>query len=214
VSQQKVLLPLVASFPSLLLIPPSEQAAEIICYFAKVKKVISIHIYPIKSLGGIAVERAQANTTGFEYDRAWMLLDEANEFMTQRKNPVLCLFNQRFENNQLIVSYQGEEITVPLEQAEGKLEATKIWHHDTKVFEVDKAVSAWFQKQLQTPCRLMRMNRAHYRMSEANGDLKMSLTDGYPYLFVGSESLAHLNTKLETAVPMNRFRPNIVYQRR
>lgn len=175
-------------------------------------KVLSIHVYPIKSLGGISLQQAQADTAGFKYDRRWMLVDGENNFMSQRKTPRLCMFQQRFEKDQLIVSHKGSEVRMPLEQAEGSLEVFKIWHHDTKAFEVDPAVSAWFERELQMKCRLVRMNEAHYRLSAENGDLKMSLADGYPYLFLGTESLAFLNSKLDEAVDMNRFRPNIVYQ--
>jgi len=36
--------------------------------------------------------------------------------------------------------------------------------------------------------------------------------DGYPILIVSEESLRDLNSKLDSALPMNRFRPNMVVQ--
>ncbi|MDQ3040980.1 MAG: MOSC domain-containing protein [Acidobacteriota bacterium] len=38
----------------------------------------------------------------------------------------------------------------------------------------------------------------------------VSFADGYPILLAGENSLADLNARLETPVPMNRFRPNLV----
>ena len=38
----------------------------------------------------------------------------------------------------------------------------------------------------------------------------VSFADGYPFLLIGENSLNDLNKKLETVLPMNRFRPNIV----
>jgi len=48
-------------------------------------------------------------------------------------------------------------------------------------------------------------------LSKSQGDLKMNLADGYPLLFIGTASLDHLNSKLDNPIPMNRFRPNVVY---
>jgi hypothetical protein len=38
----------------------------------------------------------------------------------------------------------------------------------------------------------------------------VSFADGYPFMVIGQASLDDLNSKLETPVPMNRFRPNFV----
>ena len=38
----------------------------------------------------------------------------------------------------------------------------------------------------------------------------MSFSDGYPFLLISEASLVELNSRLETPVPMNRFRPNLV----
>jgi hypothetical protein len=41
-------------------------------------------------------------------------------------------------------------------------------------------------------------------------DAETTFTDGYPILAVLRESLDDLNTRLETPVPMERFRPSVV----
>jgi uncharacterized protein YcbX len=38
-----------------------------------------------------------------------------------------------------------------------------------------------------------------------------SFSDAYPMLIIGQASLDDLNTRLPDALPMNRFRPNIVF---
>jgi len=43
-----------------------------------------LHIYPIKSLGGISLQQAQLEDTGLKFDRNWMLIDEQGTFITQR----------------------------------------------------------------------------------------------------------------------------------
>src|SRR3989304_4821023 len=43
-----------------------------------------------------------------------------------------------------------------------------------------------------------------------NTDDHTGFADGYPILIISEESLQDLNSKLDSALPMNRFRPNIV----
>jgi uncharacterized protein YcbX len=38
-----------------------------------------------------------------------------------------------------------------------------------------------------------------------------SLSDGYPFMMIGQASLDELNSHLESDLPMNRFRPNMVF---
>ena len=54
--------------------------------------VVKLDIYPIKSLAGIRFESAKAEKMGFENDRRWMLIDEENQFITQRKHSILSQF--------------------------------------------------------------------------------------------------------------------------
>ena len=39
----------------------------------------------------------------------------------------------------------------------------------------------------------------------------VSFADGYPFLIIGQASLDDLNSRLEEPLPMNRFRPNLVF---
>ncbi len=41
-------------------------------------------------------------------------------------------------------------------------------------------------------------------------DDEVSFADAYPFLLIGVNSLADLNSRLEKKIPMNRFRPNFV----
>jgi hypothetical protein len=43
------------------------------------------------------------------------------------------------------------------------------------------------------------------------GNDQTSLSDGCTILILGEASLIDLNTRLEDAVPINRFRPNLVF---
>jgi uncharacterized protein YcbX len=55
-------------------------------------RISQLYIYPIKSLGGIALNSARLTDRGLEHDRRWMLIDENNRFLSQRENAQMPLF--------------------------------------------------------------------------------------------------------------------------
>ena len=65
--------------------------------------ITSIWIYPVKSLGGIQLQEAKVLPKGLEHDRRWMLIDEHNNFMTQRVFPKMALFKMEMKNGELAV---------------------------------------------------------------------------------------------------------------
>lgn len=177
-------------------------------------RLSEIWIYPIKSLGGINLQQAQVMEKGLQYDRRWMLIDEAGNFMTQRKLPELALFKVQFDATSLRVQFRNESIFIPLETAAQPLRPVIIWDDQVFAYEVSAEISAWFSRCLKTDCRLVffpeqqsRPVDAHYKIA----DEQVSLADAYPFLIIGQETLTLLNSKLEQDLPMNRFRPNFVF---
>jgi uncharacterized protein len=49
-----------------------------------------LFIYPVKSARGIALGRAGIASTGLNWDRRWMIVDENALFITQRTHPDLA----------------------------------------------------------------------------------------------------------------------------
>ena len=62
-------------------------------------RLSQINIYPVKSLGGISLVSAHAESRGLRYDRRWMIVDENNKFITQRENPNMALIGTRLDIN-------------------------------------------------------------------------------------------------------------------
>ncbi len=175
--------------------------------------VKELYIYPIKSLAGIRVENAKAEEMGFENDRRWMLIDEENQFITQRKYPNLSQFYPKISEDKIEISNQDATHEFFINESLDEPISSKVWDDETKVVEVNKATSKWFSEVLGFECKLVKIanigDRKH-SSSKLNTTLNVSLADGYPYLLIGSESLNFLNGKLEKKITMERFRPNIV----
>ncbi len=172
----------------------------------------SIHIYPIKGMGGIDVDSARVLERGLEYDRRWMLVDEKGNFITQRTDARLALFGCKLTQF-LEVAYNGEIIKIDKEEySEVKMQTT-VWESEVVAYEVSLEVSDWFATRIGFPCHLVRMVDEFDRYKELiKGPVrtKVSFADGYPYLIIGSASLTGLSKQVGDVVPSNRFRANIV----
>lgn len=175
--------------------------------------VKELYIYPIKSLAGISVQSVRAEEMGFEYDRRWMLIDKENQFITQRKHPNLSQFYPKIVHDKIEISHNDKSHEFSMNESLEEPIFSKVWDDESAVYEVNKAVSKWFTKQLGFTCKLVKIintgDRKHHA-KKLDEILSVSLADGYPYLLIGSESLKVLNEKLEEKITIQRFRPNIV----
>jgi uncharacterized protein YcbX len=176
-------------------------------------KVSQIWTYPVKSLGGIPMQRAQVLAKGLASDRRWMLIDGDNKFMTQRVNHRMALFKTSWADDALRITYQGDSIDIP-RTSSGSEEKAVIWDDTVSIVEVDTSISKWFTARLGAPCRLVSFPEENERKVDPKynlGNSQVSLADGYPVLVIGQGTLDDLNSRLENPVPMNRFRPNVVF---
>ncbi|WP_187262565.1 MOSC domain-containing protein [Pontibacter beigongshangensis] len=180
-------------------------------------RISEIYIYPIKSLGGISLQQAQVEERGFRHDRRWMLIDAANNFLTQRQHAHMALLQVALQPDGLEVRHKHGllgPLFVPFGQTEGPELQVRIWDDTCTALEVSPAISAWFAEALQMPARLVYMPPTSERKVDptyAQQDEIVGFADGYPFLLIGQASLDDLNSRLQAPVPMNRFRPNLVF---
>jgi uncharacterized protein YcbX len=176
-----------------------------------------INIYPIKSLGGISLEKAQLEEKGLQYDRRWMLVDEEGMFITQRKYFELALLEVNIVGGRLVVSHKTSpdlNISFSLNEDTGEHIPVVIWNDTSTGLEVSKAVSEWFSDFLKFNVKLVKMPLVEKRLVDpryASNDEVVSFADGYPCLLIGQSSLDGLNEKLKDPIRMDRFRPNFVF---
>ena len=173
-----------------------------------------IHVYPIKSCGGIALEGAELVATGLRDDRRWMLVDEAGGFMSQRGHRRMALITPSLTPDRLLVRAPGMpdlEVTTHVETA-GTV-AVDVWGDAQRGTPTGEEADRWFSEFLDFPCRLVRKPDDDVRIVDSlyagEGD-QTSFADGFSLLVISEASLEDLNDRLESPVPMNRFRPNLV----
>lgn len=125
----------------------------------------------------------------------------------------MALFKMRFANDGFLVSYEGDNIVIS-SGAEGDPVRAKIWDDEVTVQEVSPPHSDWFSKHLGIPCKLVAFPEQNDRPVDVRyrvGDDHVSLADAYPLMMIGQSTLDDLNKRMEIPLPMNRFRPSVVF---
>ena len=175
--------------------------------------ITDIYIYPIKSMGGIRLDEARVEIPGLSYDRRWMLVDDSGTFITQREQPTMALFRLALETDQLLITYQDQQLSLPLQPDTVERVAVTIWQDSCEAISYSAQINQWFGNILGQSCRLVYMppdSKRPVNPEYARQNESVSFADGYPFLLISQASLDQLNEQLEQPVPMNRFRPNIV----
>jgi uncharacterized protein YcbX len=176
--------------------------------------VSQLFIYPVKSLGGIALDVATVTDRGLQHDRRWLLIDDQHRFLTQREHPVMALFKLSITPTGIGVDFKGDPFTIPFQPQTNTTHQVQIWNDTCIATVVSEEADNWFSERMGFPCQLVYMPDNTHRKVEApyakNNEI-VSFADGYPFLIIGQASLDELNGRLEKPVPMNRFRPNIVF---
>ncbi|SRR6185437_12800313 len=179
-------------------------------------RVSGLFIYPIKSLGGIAVPTAEVTDRGLRFDRRWMLINADNGFITQRTVPSMALIRIALAPTGLYVNSRlhPEPLFIPFEDRLPEWADVYIWEDTCRAQFVSAEADRWFSAALGTTCRLVFMPEETRRVTDPAYAPEGSITsfaDAFPFLLIGEASLVDLNSRLDQPVPMDRFRPNIVF---
>ena len=173
----------------------------------------AIHIYPVKSLGGISLAKAEVTGRGLRHDRRFMVVDPRGDFFTQRDFPRMATVWTEIDGATLrLAAPDSGEVELEAEPGGGDPMAVKVWSSTCAAVAPSPAADRWISAYLGAPCRLVYMpDETRRPVNPAfGGDNAVSFADGYPFLLTSEASLADLNARLARPVPMNRFRPNLV----
>jgi uncharacterized protein len=177
-----------------------------------------LFVYPVKSCAGVEVTEAVLTETGLDLDRAWMVVDDQGEFVTQRELPRMALIRPRLKSYEVVLRAPGMlALHVAIDAVEQPVQV-KLWDEVVKAFDMGDVAAQWLSDFLGRKLRLVRFDPDHRYLSSPqwSGALEVpnQFSDGFPLLVVGEASLAELNEKLVAAghgaVNIERFRPNIV----
>ncbi len=180
----------------------------------------ALHIHPVKSLRGLAVQSAAVDSLGAVGDRRFLVTDPAGNFLTQRTVPRMALVGAFLDDTTLTLRSDGfGEIELPrAPDPRARLVPVRVWASEGLMAEdCGDGPATWLGAVLGGPCRLVRLGPAFHRPvtpGRAQPGDAVSFADAFPFLAVSEASVEDLNLRIGKAgrepVPMNRFRPNLV----
>jgi uncharacterized protein YcbX len=188
-------------------------------------RLATLQLHPVKSCASVALQEAWLTATGLDLDRAWMVVDEDGEMLTQRELPALALVTASPRLGEVVLRAPG---MLALHLRDDVVEApcrVRVWDDEVPAFEMGALAAQWFSDYLaphlgraSKRLRLVRFDPDHPRLSPRRWtgaiDAPNLFSDGYPLLVASTASLDDLNRRLAergaAPVTMQRFRPNLV----
>lgn len=182
--------------------------------------ITQITLYPIKSCGGVSLQRAYAGSRGLESgaigDRRWMLSDAEGQMITQRQDENLARVRIELLGDAFRVSGDGlEPVVVDPTEVSDERSSIILFRREVLGHRSPAAIDAWFSRFLGYEARLLYQTEQDHRLCDPDfavvpGEDKVGFADAFPFLISTEATLSRVNGLLAEPVPMNRFRPNIV----
>ncbi|GAA4930554.1 MOSC domain-containing protein [Streptomyces coeruleoprunus] len=186
--------------------------------------VVDLICYPVKGCAGTSMSDALLTPAGLAHDRSFMVVSEEGVYRTQRRHPRLALIRPT-------VSTDGTRLTLDAADPTGRYGTvhvdvtTSAPRRDVDLFGaafqgIDQGDDAatWLSDVLGTPSRLVRVPPEHDRITDGLTPGRSGYADSSAVHLLSRSSLALLNRRMAEAgapaLPMNRFRPNIVVDSR
>jgi uncharacterized protein YcbX len=180
-----------------------------------IAKVAALAYYPVKGLAGMPVETAEVGPTGLLHDRTFMLVEPDGTFLSQRKLPAMATLRAELSGDAIRFSAPDAPDLEIQVRYDGK-------RRDVSLFETwfgqgiaqDPAADAWFTERLGVPAGLVRVTPEHERPGWGRYEGLTGFGDAHALMITSLASLDGLNARIVErggdAIPMNRFRPNLV----
>ncbi|HEY3977130.1 MAG TPA: MOSC N-terminal beta barrel domain-containing protein [Streptosporangiaceae bacterium] len=186
-------------------------------------RLVSVHIYPLKSGRGIDLTGADVEPWGLAGDRRWLLVELDGKCVTQRPEPSMARIVVRYVpggHGSIEVSADGGPpltIQAPVHERGAELVWVTVWASKVLAAAAGPTADEWFSRFLGRPLRLVYLDDPTRRQVDpefGHPDDRVSFADGFPLLLTTVSSLEALNDWLiedrSEPVPMNRFRPSAV----
>ena len=180
--------------------------------------IARLFVYPVKSCAGVELTEAVLTEAGLDLDRAWMVVDEHGEFVSQRELPRMALVRPQLKHYEVVLRAPGMlALHLNIDGVEAPVRV-RVWDDEVAAFDMGDVAAQWFSDFLGAKLRLVRFDPEHRRLSSMKWtqgvEAPNQFSDGFPLLVASEASLGGLNRRLAGAghppVGMERFRPNIV----
>ncbi|WP_329484420.1 MOSC domain-containing protein [Kribbella sp. NBC_01484] len=180
-----------------------------------VARIAALTYYPVKGLSGVSVDQAEVGPAGLRNDRNFMLVEPDGTFLSQRSLPAMAALRAELAGDAIRLSGPGApDLEIPI-QYDGKRRDVSLFGKWFGLGVVqDPAADEWFTERLGKPATLVRVTPEHDRPGWGVHHGQTGFGDAHALMITSLSSLDGLNERIVErggdAIPMNRFRPNIV----
>ena len=113
--------------------------------------VSALFVHPVKSCAGVALSEAQLMDTGLDLDRAWMVVDAAGRFVTQRELPRMALVRPQIRTLEVVLRAPGMlALHLGLNEVE-KPTRVQVWKDEVAAWDMGDVAAQWFSDFLGVP---------------------------------------------------------------
>src|SRR5215218_8592694 len=176
--------------------------------------VSGLFIYPVKSLRGIAVDAVSLTGGRLAGDREYLVVNRDGYFMDQRRYPSMARVEAIIAPDGLRLRSSGFpdlDVRPPATGcAASSVTHVPLFRRSAPVTGTSAEADRWLSDVLKVSCRLMAFVPSASALNVPSYEVHSSLHDATPFHLTSEESLADLNARARTSIPMDRFRPNVV----
>lgn len=179
-------------------------------------RVAALVVYPVKGCAGLPLRTAELTPAGITHDRSFMVVDDSGDFRSQRKDPRMARIVPELDadGTRLVLGAEGfAPVKVDADPGGRRLDVSL---HKQPMVGLDQGdeVAGWLSEVLGQASRLVRVPDDHQRVTSGLTPGTAGFADGHAAVVGSLSSLDLLNERILArggeAVPMERFRPNIV----
>jgi uncharacterized protein YcbX len=189
-------------------------------------RLAEIIVYPLKGARAVSVSEANVVSTGLQHDRCWMVVKPDGTFVNQGGENRAG--NHRIARVEAIVRGKYVVLTSPKNVSRLELEIADtvgcrlvrvaIFGSACEAFDLGDEAADWISAELGEAVRLVQVPNNIRRVAKYDPEgatTTIAFQDAGTMIATSKPSLEDLNARIRNRgkdpVPMNRFRPNLVF---
>lgn len=170
-----------------------------------------LFIHPVKSMRGIGLTHALADSSGLSFDRIFMVTEADGTFITARQFPQMVRFLPSPLTDGLhLTAPDGSSAVVRFEDFAPQSQPTEVWGNHFTARVAPEHINQWLSVFFARDVQLRWVGPQTTRRVKRYEDVPLSFADGFPFLLTNEASLRDLQNRCPASVQMEQFRPNLV----
>ncbi|MGK9172730.1 YcbX family protein [Yokenella regensburgei] len=170
-----------------------------------------LFIHPVKSMRGIGLTHALADSSGLSFDRIFMVTKQDGTFITARQYPHMVRFiPSPLPDGLHLTAPDGTSAVVRFADFLPEGEPTEVWGNHFTALVAPTTINRWLSGFFDSEVQLRWVGPTLTRRVKRFDAVPLSFADGFPFLLTNEASLRDLQNRCPASVSMEQFRPNLV----